>query len=63
MNGFILQIYPNIAFLYNPKFAAAEGQLHDVREAGRKDIQQKLDVLAKEARPAGRMALFTGRVA
>jgi len=36
--GLLHELMPqakNIAFLYNPKFAAAEGQLHDVREAAR----------------------------
>jgi putative ABC transport system substrate-binding protein len=36
--GLLHELMPqakNIVFLYNPKFAAAEGQLHDVREAAR----------------------------
>ena len=36
--GLLHELMPqakNIGFLYNPKFAAAEGQLHDVREAAR----------------------------
>ena len=36
--GLLHELMPqakNIAFLYNQKFAAAEGQLHDVREAAR----------------------------
>jgi putative ABC transport system substrate-binding protein len=36
--GLLHELIPqakNIAFLYNAKFAAAEGQLHDVREAAR----------------------------
>src|SRR5262249_23489470 len=36
--GLLHELIPQaktIAFLYNPKFAAAEGQLHDVREAAR----------------------------
>jgi len=36
--GLLHELMPQaktIAFLYNPKFAAAEGQLHDVREAAR----------------------------
>ena len=36
--GLLHELMPqakNIAFLYNPKFAAAEGQLHDVQEAAR----------------------------
>jgi putative ABC transport system substrate-binding protein len=36
--GLLHELMPqakNIAFLYNAKFAAAEGQLHDVREAAR----------------------------
>jgi putative ABC transport system substrate-binding protein len=36
--GLLHELMPqskNIAFLYNPKFPAAEGQLHDVREAAR----------------------------
>jgi putative ABC transport system substrate-binding protein len=36
--GLLHELMPqakNIVFLYNPKFAAAEGQLHDVRQAAR----------------------------
>jgi putative ABC transport system substrate-binding protein len=43
--GLVHELIPQaktIAFLYNPKFAAAEGQLHDVRE----EIYEKLNIIS-----------------